>query len=207
MWSLPKITGKLEHITFNERTRIIADGLFYYNSLESCTSMDFPDSVVTIGANSFPPEKLEKVHFGKGLQRIGKGAFRECENLKDVSFPDGLLEIGESAFSGCKSFTKIILPDSVRKIGAWSFAWLVGPEDAKPLKEINLGKGLVEIGELAFNDSDVGMIVVPQNVQKIGKNAFDGLQGRIYAEAESKPKGWADILGNWGAINWGYKQK
>ncbi len=207
MWSLPKITGKLEHITFNERTRIIAGGLFNYNSLESCTSMDFPDSVVTIGANSFPPEKLEKVHFGKGLQRIGEGAFRRCEKLKDVSFPDGLLEIEKSAFSGCKSFTKIILPDSVQKIGEWSFADLVGYGGAKPLKEINLGKGLVEIGELAFNGSDVGMIVIPQNVQKIGKRAFEGFRGTIYAEAGSKPKGWADFLGNWGAINWGYKQK
>lgn len=73
---------------------------------------------------------------------------------------------------------KIIVQEGVTSIGDYSFYCCFGWD----VREIALPNSLKKIGEIAFyNCLKSGTIVIPENVTTIGRNAFKGCKGTIYA--------------------------
>ncbi len=67
------------------------------------------------------------------------------------------------------SLTGITLPDSVMQIGGYSFMGCSG------LRKVNLGHGLISIGEYAFGSCEgLTNITIPDSVTSIGEAAFAG---------------------------------
>lgn len=106
-------------ITFGNEVEVIPDQLCYNMSI---TSLVIPDSVTTIGWQSFANcAYLTSVKFGNGLISIGDEAFYGCSALTSVKLQSGTTTIGNTTFGGCNGATSIMLPETIESIGSSAF--------------------------------------------------------------------------------------
>jgi hypothetical protein len=132
--------------------RIIGQrGLGPTQEMTRITSVVFPDWVTEI-PNSVCryQERLSSVTFGRGVVRIGDGAFSGC-SLRNVELPAGLREIGNRAFS---------------------YGMYTGGHGNRFPASLTLPGGLRSIGSEAFEACGIKTLVIPPSVQFIGDNAF-----------------------------------
>jgi len=146
-----------------------------FRNSQSPFELVIPDHVTSIGTRAFANcPNLYSVQFGTSVRNIGLQAFYQCENLgsqekivipgnvlsiddrafeildmvhaalqKGMTFNEGLIYIGPRAIA-YGNFTSIELPDSVEYIGREAF------RNCYDLAEIHLGKGILRIGNNAF---------------------------------------------------------
>ena len=74
------------------------------------------EGIEQIGSCAFANSKnLQEVIFeGTDLQRIGWGAFLNCERLRTISLPIQLQNIGTIAFANCSQISSVKIPDQCR---------------------------------------------------------------------------------------------
>ena len=113
---------------------------------------------------------LKKVVLKEGLKKIGFNAFSDCVALSEITLPNGLEEIGNNAFINCGALRELTIPTSVKTIGTHAFQNCTG------LKNIGLPEAKYSIiPEYAFYGCVLlKTIIIPKNVDTIGKSAFYG---------------------------------
>lgn len=82
----------------------------------------------------------------EGVKKIASGVFSGHTELTWVNLPASLTEIGEAAFSGCTFLEKLTGGDNVQRIKDRAFLGC-------PLKEINIGAQVKEIGLGAYQNT------------------------------------------------------
>ena len=105
------------------------------------------------------------------VKRIGKSAFRNCNQLTEIVLPEGLEVIGDMALYGCTQLKQISLPKSVSQIGAYAYKGcpLQGTLDLMNIKDI---------GEGAFEGcTGLTSVVLPENLLRIEASLFQGCTG------------------------------
>ena len=133
---------------------------------------------------------LRKINIGNGVIRIGRAAFRFCQQLEEITFSKNLQRIDQDAFEFNKSLKEIVLPESLVSLGSGVFRQctllesveISGKLDAIPrdtfggcgrLKNITLPDSIKSIGQAAFNHcQSLEDIVIPVNVTSIYDRAF-----------------------------------
>ena len=151
-----------------------------------------PDKLVTIGQDAFANTALSgTLMLPEGL--IHLDGFRNT-NITNIHFPSTLETIGfhnpallDGAFTGCKSLMcELKFPESLLDIGDYSFA------NTAIKGNIVLPRNLEKIGRNAFSKCQnlSGSLVVPEKVKVISKQAFDesGFNGTL-----SLPEGLVEI--------------
>lgn len=109
-----KYTKHEDHITIKRGSR-------------SASSITIPSKidglpVTKIGRSAFREcEDLESVTIPNSVTHIGRSAFRDCSSLMFVRIPDTVTHIGRSAFKECSSLTFVTMPDSITSFGGWEF--------------------------------------------------------------------------------------
>lgn len=135
------VDGTLTEITAEDLAGVtkIRDHAFDYYSI--ITSIDIPDSVMSIGTY----------------------AFRECKVLKNVIIPNSVTSISNGAFNSCYAFTSIIIPNSVTSLGNGVFY------NCSKLSNIKIQDGLIKIDDYMFYGcSSLTSIIIPSAVKSIG---------------------------------------
>lgn len=94
----------------------IGDGVFDGKTSEKISSVTVPDTVTSIGKNTFRGCAGIKITVEGSLTHVGENAFLGCDGLNSVSFGEGLSEIATQAFSGCTSLTELRFPSTLSKI-------------------------------------------------------------------------------------------
>lgn len=126
---------------------------FYIDDSGHC---DIPAGTTVIPANEFDCAR----------QPAGQYQAASENRLRSVTLPDGLLQINDNAFYSTL-LSEVTLPDTVTFIGDYAFSW------CENLTSVDLGTGLIQIGEFCFaNDPDIKRISIPDSVQIIGEKAF-----------------------------------
>lgn len=99
-----------------------------------------------IGACAFWCNPFSSIQIPDTVEVISDNAFENCSELIDVSFGTAsrCREIGNAAFVNCKSLEKFTLPDATVRLGERAFF-------DSGLKKIEIGAGLIEIGNGAFS--------------------------------------------------------
>ena len=118
---------------------------------------------------------IETITLPNRLTKIRWGAFEGCTSLTNITIPDSVTEIGYRAFSKCISLTNITIPDSVTVIGREAFHGCTILKSFKGKYASSDGRCLIVDGELiAFAPAGLTSYTIPNNVTKIGGNAFYG---------------------------------
>lgn len=155
--------NKLSEINLSEGLEII-EGSF---AGAKTTSIDFPDSLIKIGKDSFYNcGLLERVVFPKNLTTIGWDAFWACFSLEEVVLSESITTIYGGAFCWCP-IKKVVVPESLVSIVEKTFS------DCEKLEIVVIGGKVEEIGTEAFkNCSSLEAIVIPDSVNSISDDAF-----------------------------------
>ena len=178
----------LKTVTLNENITIIPNRAF-----ESCISLRSViniNGLEEIGNNAFKDSNvLSTIELPETMIRIGDSAFENCINLETINLANSITYIGSAAFKNTKItgfkiplglttieeetfyatyVTQIMIPSTVKVIKAKAFY------ECPLLMDIQLKKGLEEIGESAFEGcSDLQRVQqLDVNYTKIGKSAF-----------------------------------
>ena len=145
------------------------DGNKLVQGINVAMEMVIPDSVTTIAA----------------------GAFEGCSSLTGVTIPNSVADIGEAAFAGCSGLVSVTIPESVTNIGLNAFSHCEGLADESGfviVRDVLYGyygedaivvipDGVTNIGDWAFEYSDMTSVTIPNSVTNIGASAFEGCLG------------------------------
>ena len=160
------VYSSLDGVLFNKaQTELI-----YYPIGSDRIEYTVPDTVVTIGEDSFSDSILQEITIQDGVTSIGATAFLYCTELTQITIPDSVTSIGNSAFENCESLESVTL-NSVETIGRYTFS------KCSSLKTAVLGDKVEGIGNCAFEECKaLSEITIPDSVTIIGQYAFEGCE-------------------------------
>lgn len=160
-------------------------GAYSINSCRNLEKVVIGTGVKEIGEGAFGFSGLKTIDIPDNVIAIGETAFRECENLERVTIGNGVSKIDRWAFEGCKKLTHLKLGNSVNlekcRIGSGNGPFrgcdnLVNVEISEGNANLCMHDGML----LSRDKTEVYTALVkkdsysiPNNVQSIGKNAFN----------------------------------
>lgn len=184
----------LENIVFLsaiESFSVTKIDLLAFNNCSILKEVTIPASITSSNKAFKSCSNLATVHFAEGTQVIDQFTLYQCTALTSVNIPEGVVEIKDSAFEGCTALQTIALPNTLTTIGYGGFKGCTAIEnisipnsvvsmgksvffDCSKLETITLSTQLTAIGGHTFYRCSLSSIVIPEGVETIGENAFDG---------------------------------
>lgn len=134
--------------------------------LTQLRNLDLSDATFDALPQSFLSNNntLNEITLPENIKIIPSSAFNYCQNLRKVH-ATGLNRINESAFSECRKLTDIDISDVVViEHDAFSYCEQFAPAE--------LPVNMTYLGPSAFYNTGVKEVVIPNNVLKIGNQAF-----------------------------------
>ena len=134
------VDSENSHFTVIDQSLICRDDLTLITCFSNNQQYIIPDSIHTIGVDSFYCGDFETITIPSNTKTILDYAFWGC-SLTTVNMNQGIQQIGESAFEGCSNLEHVYIPDGVLSIGAHAFA------QCDSLIDIRISGSVSEIGE------------------------------------------------------------
>jgi hypothetical protein len=176
----------MRSVTIPDSVREI--GSWAFEDCPSIRSIHLPKDLVKIGRNAFGScTSLTSISIPEGVTILEDEVFGRCTSLESVSLPSTLRIVGDGVFtmsglksativnltelpadlfSGCEYLESVVLPDNMTSIGSFAFM------GCSSLCEIKLPASLREIHYMAFFESGLTSLTIPENVEWIGGGAF-----------------------------------
>ena len=179
-----------------EGVTTIEEGTFMY--CWNLVLVSIPKTVKTVGEYAFYGcEKLASINFPESVKSLADFSFFGCDSLRFLRIPATLTSLGTGVFTGCDSVEYIwvdgsnpnylsaddVLFDKTKKV-------LIQYPAGKPAAEYKVPDSVRTIGDYAFQDCDIGTIVLPSGLTAIGDHAFYSC---VSLEAITIPKSVKDI--------------
>ena len=116
-------------------------------------------------------------------------AFYNCKNIANLTIPDTVVQIGDDAFRDCSSLKNIDMGDNVLCLGNSAFS------GCNSLTNLHLSNKLQVIGANAFSPDSIKTIIIYNNVNFIGNNAFNN-QNDLIVYYKGTQSEWDSITKN-----------
>lgn len=136
---------------------------------------------------------LKNVTFGGKAVEIEPSMFEGCSALETVTFNSDITTMGTNAFAGT-ALANVVLPNTITSIASGAFA------NTSKLTNVTLGDAVTVIDALAFRNSAVKNINLPATLETIGDMAFSGakLEGTLALPENVKRIGQQAFANNTG---------
>ena len=147
-----------------------------FNGAKALETIQFHENIQSIGNSAFSScTGLKQISLPTNLQTIGEKVFEKCSNIEYIEYPIGLKKCNSNVFSTSKTWktikfigkgemqnyteinqpwhlikdqiVKIEFDENVESIGNYAFSGLTS------LKEVEIHKNIIFIGEKAFSSS------------------------------------------------------
>ena len=161
-----KINKKIKSIVIEEGIEKIGDECFRGMNYQKIDVL-FPDTLTEIGDSAFDIFWSSDIQFPNGLKKIGAYAFSE-NYLQHVFLPDSLEYLGIYAFSGGDYIEEVRFPKKLKEIPAVCFS------TCPKLKKIEWPLNVTQINERAFEACKFENFKIPDTVEVVKENAFEG---------------------------------
>ena len=196
-----KYNGNDTNIEIPDGVTSIASDAFA--DCDDITRLIIPDSVSSLGFNTFKRFNIEYLFIGSGLSSTNNDFNKE--SLNSVVFSKNREEIGYAEFSDCAKLTNVLIPKCIKKIGTAAFTGCSGlesieVEEGNPVyhsadnclietesKTLLVGcknsiipddGSVTDIAYAAFRNCEgLKSITIPDCITKIGDSAFCGCTG------------------------------
>ena len=170
------------------------------------TTLDIPNSVISIGEQAFYGCNLTAITLPNSVTHIEAKAFYGCSSLKKINIPGNTINIGEQAFYLCSNMEEIKVElenmnykdlDGVlySKDGSTLLQFPLAKstsydivngttrindyafDGCKNIVSVNIPNTITTIGNYAFSScSNLTSIIIPNSVTYIGEYVFDNCQ-------------------------------
>lgn len=168
---------------------VIVNGVVVYCS-SNHKSYTIPEGVVAVAPLAFSQSIDDSFHHSFAqyiklpdtVEYIGDEAFWRT-NMLEFEFPRNLKYIGDRAFMESFCIEEITLPPYIEEIGVYNFAY------CPDLRTVKIESGRETIPDyFCYECNFLNKIVIPNNVERIGKGVFYGIgeSCTVYCTAESK---------------------
>ena len=144
----------------------------YSYANQSIHRVEMPNSVKSIGKNTFIGNDLTSVVIPDSVTSIGEYAF-EDNKISSVTIPDSVTSIGMFAFSE-NQLTSVTIPDSVTSIGVQAFS-------KNQLTSVTIPDSVISIGFYAFHENPLETVYISKNT-KLDSGAFPDTAEIIYRD-------------------------
>lgn len=113
---------------------------------------------------------ITSINIPNSVTNIGHSAFADCSSLTSIIIPDLVTRIGYYAFFGCSSLISVTIGNSVESIEENTFSYCT------KLTSLKIPNSIVRIEALAFQESGLTTITIPNSVESLGPSLFYGCQ-------------------------------
>lgn len=157
-------------VTYNDKAyTVTAIGSEAFRECTGLTSIELPNTITTIGYNSFYKTAIKSIKIPNSVTTIESRAFFECRGLTKVEIPNNVTKIGDYAFCWCYGLTSITIGSSVTSIGYEAFG------SCNKLTSITIPNNVTNLGEYAFEDcTALKSIVLSNSIKTIKSYTFSG---------------------------------
>ena len=167
--------SELEELIIPSSVKIIESWAF--SSCYELKSIILPDTLVFIGQCAFfECYSLEGIALPESLRIIGNGVFAYCESLESITIPASVRHIKNRPFSVSESLQYIIVDEGNRFFDSRGNCNALIETATNKLIEgcanTILPNTIEEIGDGAFEFSDINAVIIPETVKRIGKGVF-----------------------------------
>lgn len=128
-------------------------------------SVTLGDGVKTVGTSAFLSSSLKSITLGSYVKYIGEGAFWNTA-LTKIDIPDNVTTLGNFAFEKCTSLASVTLGSGILTIPFQAFV------DCTSLKNVNIPSNVTTIEDVAFGNTGLMSIVIPDTVTYVGIAVF-----------------------------------
>lgn len=152
---------------------IVTIGDFAFTGCTALGSVTIPSSVTSLGAGAFfECYGLRSLVIEGGGLAMGASSFTRCLTLEEVHLPEGMTEIADFGFSGCGLLKAIEMPDTIKRVGVGAF------HGCSQLARVRFSSGVTEIADSTFQFCDgLTTLFIPPFIDRIGEKAFSSCNG------------------------------
>lgn len=136
------------------------------SAFSGCTSLKnltIPESITTIESFTFSNCGIEEIVIPDNIERLKYGCFSDCSSLKKLTIGTGL-KTSDVAFIDCDNLQGVYISD----LSAWSKIQFTDSVN----KRVSYTNPLQYAKKLYLNDVLVTDLVIPADVETIGRGAF-----------------------------------
>ena len=174
--------SKLITVSFGHNSNLLSIDNNAFASCNSMINITIPESVLSIGDQSFTSCGLSDFIIPASVISIGESAFGYCQYLSDITIPESVMSIGGFAFS-YTAIERNTPNGGVVYAGNWAVAYKRDYNIDKP--SVTLNAGTKGIADSTFYNSQIIAITIPTGVKSIGSKAFYGCSLREITIPES----------------------
>lgn len=170
--------SNLSSIILPQELTAISDLTFFY--CNSLSDIHIPETVISIGDNAFQScGRIKDIIIPDGVTSIGALAFADCINLQSINIPNSVVGITCNPFASCPNLKSILVEENHPTLALINNLLcdkltrrIISCIDSQSSKQVEIPYGIDSIGRLAFSDSFMSEIIIPDTVTYIADLAF-----------------------------------